>query len=65
VAQEIRNCVTCKGSTSIIGSQASIVCAVKRLWMGHLRIGVSIPGTGKIFITFPKGPILENRKEHN
>jgi len=24
--------------------------------MGHLRIGVSIPGMGKRFITSPKGP---------
>jgi len=56
VAQEIRNCVTCKGSTFIVGSQASIVCVVTRLWMGHMRIGVSIPGTGKRFITSPKGP---------
>lgn len=56
MAQEIRNCVTCKGSTSIVGSQASVVCIVTRLWMGHLRIGGSIPGTGKRFITSPKGP---------
>jgi len=56
VAQEIRNCVTCKGSTFIVGSQVSIACIVTRLWMGHLRIGGSIPGTGKRFITCPKCP---------
>lgn len=56
MAQEIRNCVTCKGSTFIVGSQASIVCVVTWLWMGHLRIDVSIPGMGKRFITSPKGP---------
>ena len=50
MAQEIGNCVTYKGSTSIVVSQASIVCVVTRLWMGHLRIGGSIPGTGKRFI---------------
>lgn len=56
MAQEIRNCVTCKGSTSIVGSQASIACVVTSLWMGHLRVGGSIPGTGKRFITSVKGP---------
>ena len=56
MAQEIGNCVTCKGSTSIIGSQASIVCVVTRLWMGYLRISGSIRGTDKRFITSPKGP---------
>ena len=56
MAQEIRKCVTCKGSTSIVGSQATVVRVVTRLWMGHMRIGGSIPGTGKRFITSAKGP---------